>query len=75
MSQKLTREIEEIFILNDKHYQVIKGYLATQCYHCSLHKKINCWEKPTCDILGYCSEMSRSDKQSVYFKEILNNDI
>lgn len=61
----MERKIGEVFIYNDKLYQVVE---STKCDDCAFMKSANC--NPGSEILGNCSFITRTDNTSVIFKEI-----
>ena len=61
----MERKIGEVFIYNDKLYQVVE---STKCEDCAFMKSANC--NPGNEILGNCSFITRTDNTSVVFKEV-----
>lgn len=65
----MERKIGEIFTCNGKTYQVVKGIACNDC----------CVSQDHCfsirESLGLCTDISRTDKTSIIFKEINNMEI
>ena len=61
----MERKIGEVFIYNDKLYQVVE---STKCDDCAFMKSADC--NPGSEILGNCSFITRTDNTSVVFKEV-----
>lgn len=61
----MERKIGEVFIYNDKLYQVVK---SDKCDNCAFMRNADC--NPINKILGNCSFITRTDNTSVIFKEI-----
>lgn len=61
----MERKIGEVFIYNDKLYQVVE---STKCDDCAFIKSADC--NPGSEILGNCSFITRTDNTSVVFKEL-----
>lgn len=61
----MERKIGEVFIYNNKLYQVVE---STKCDDCAFMKSANC--NPGSEILGNCSFITRTDNTSVVFKEV-----
>ena len=61
----MERKIGEVFIYNDKLYQVVE---STKCDDCAFIKSADC--NPGSEILGNCSFITRTDNTSVVFKEV-----
>lgn len=65
----MERKIGEIFTCDGKTYQVVKGITCDDC--CILHD--HCFSIR--ESLGLCTDVSRTDKTNVIFKEINNMEI
>ena len=61
----MERKIDEVFIYNNKLYQVVE---STKCDDCAFMKSADC--NPGSEILGNCSFITRTDNTSVVFKEV-----
>ena len=61
----MERKIGEVFIYNDKLYQVVE---SDKCDNCAFMRNANC--NLINKILGNCSFITRTDNTSVIFKEI-----
>lgn len=67
----MEREIGEIFKADGKLYQVVSGERKS-CPDCDLCENAVCMAKEKRDVFGTCYSYSRTDDQSVVFKEITN---
>lgn len=65
----MERKIGEIFTCDGKTYQVVKGITCDDC--CILHD--HCFSIR--ESLGLCTNVSRTDKTGIIFKEINNMEI
>ena len=65
----MERKIGEIFTCDGKTYQVVKGIICDDC--CILHD--HCFSIR--ESLGLCTDVSRTDKTGIIFKEINNMEI
>lgn len=65
----MERKIGEIFTCDGKTYQVVKGITCDDC--CILHD--HCFSIR--ESLGLCTDVSRTDKTGIIFKEINNMEI
>lgn len=65
----MERKIGEIFTCDGKTYQVVKGDTCDGC--CILHD--HCFSIK--ESLGLCTDVSRTDKTGIIFKEINNMEI
>lgn len=65
----MERKLGEIFTCDDKTYQVVKGITCDDC--CILHDHCFSIRKS----LGLCTDVSRTDKTGIIFKEINNMEI
>lgn len=63
----MDRKLDSIFEFNGTTLKVVKGNL---CYGCYFYNSGRC-DKPT--SIGSCIESTRTDKESVIYKEIKNN--
>lgn len=66
----MERKVGEVFTYNGKTYQVVKGFL---CNDCAFMKNGDCYLDNK--LLGPCDYIKRTDKTSVIFKEIKNNQL
>lgn len=65
----MERKLGEIFTCDGKTYQVVKGITCDDC--CILHD--HCFSIR--ESLGLCTDVSRTDKTGIIFKEINNMEI
>ena len=64
----MDRELGAKFEFNGTTLKVVKDQ---SCYGCYFYNSDKC-DKPT-SVIGYCTESTRKDKESVIYKEIKNN--